>query len=217
MNTRVLIVEDHELLAQSLSFALRADGIAVEVAVDLDPERVLAAAARFSPTVVLLDFHLGECVTSVPLIAPLRARGAAVVMVTGEADPVRLAECLEAGATGVVSKADPFDHLVAAVKQAAATGRVMPDPQRQDLLAALWRWREEEEQRQAPFTLLTAREQAVLAALMDGKTAEVIAAESFVSVSTVRSHIRAVLIKLGVNSQLAAVSKTRQAGWSLSA
>jgi DNA-binding NarL/FixJ family response regulator len=37
--------------------------------------------------------------------------------------------------------------------------------------------------------------------------------ESFVSVATVRSQVRAILLKLGVNSQLAAVAAARQSGW----
>ncbi len=60
---------------------------------------------------------------------------------------------------------------------------------------------------------LTPREQEVLRDLMDGRSAEAIARASYVSLATVRSQIRAVLQKLAVNSQLAAVAKARQAGW----
>ena len=56
---------------------------------------------------------------------------------------------------------------------------------------------------------LTLREREVLAALEEGKNAEGIAQQFVVSVGTVRSHIRAVLTKLGVTSQLAAVAKVR--------
>lgn len=216
VTARVLIVEDHELLAQSVAFALRADGIEVDTMHEADPEQVLAGVHLFHPTVALLDLHLNDA-TSIPLIAPISARGTAVIMVTGEVDRMRLAECLEAGAIGIVSKSDPFDRLVEAVKRAAAGEELMSSAQRHELLAELWRRREEREIEQAPFTRLTPREQEVLAALMDGKTAETIATESFVSLSTVRSQIRAVLMKLGVNSQLAAVSMTRRAGWQLTA
>ena len=53
----------------------------------------------------------------------------------------------------------------------------------------------------------------VLAYLMEGVPAEEIAERTFVAVATVRSHIRAVLTKLNVNSQLAAVAAARRAGW----
>jgi two-component system nitrate/nitrite response regulator NarL len=63
------------------------------------------------------------------------------------------------------------------------------------------------------FAILTPREQRVLAELMEGHTADQIAKESWVSVSTVRSQIKSILHKLGVNSQLAAVAMAWRAGW----
>jgi hypothetical protein len=50
---------------------------------------------------------------------------------------------------------------------------------------------------------------------MDGHAPEAIARRSSVSVLTVRSQIKAILQKLGVNSQLAAVSVAQRAGWTL--
>ncbi len=52
---------------------------------------------------------------------------------------------------------------------------------------------------------------------MRGRTAEAIAKEAYVSLSTVRSQIRAILLKLDVNTQLAAVALARENGWSLDA
>ncbi len=65
------------------------------------------------------------------------------------------------------------------------------------------------------FARLTEREQFVLSELMEGHGAEDIAKAAFVSISTVRSQIKAILQKLGVNSQLAAVAMARRAGWAL--
>ena len=50
---------------------------------------------------------------------------------------------------------------------------------------------------------------------MEGHNAEEIAKAGYVSISTVRSQIKAILQKLGVNSQLAAVAIARRTGWSL--
>ena len=96
----------------------------------------------------------------------------------------------------------------------AAMGRTVLQPASRDALLAVVRsQREESERRLAPFRSLTSREQAVLAALMDGKMAEVIAKEHNVSVATIRTQIRAVLQKLGVKSQLAAVALAIRAEW----
>jgi DNA-binding NarL/FixJ family response regulator len=164
--------------------------------------------------VVLLDLELGgEIGTSIPLIAPLEAFGAQVVMVTGVSDRVRLAECLEAGATGLINKSTPFADLVLAVQEVVELGTLVPPQQRHELLGELRRQRAADRDRLAPFERLTGREQQVLGALMEGKAAEKIAEEYFVSLATVRSQIRAILLKLDVNSQLAAVAMARQSEW----
>jgi DNA-binding NarL/FixJ family response regulator len=90
----------------------------------------------------------------------------------------------------------------------------LADGDRHALLGELRARRAEEQRRLAPFRCLTPREQAVLAALMEGKHAKQIAAESFVSLGTVRAQIKSILLKLGVSSQLSAVALARQAGWS---
>lgn len=214
MGTRVLIVEDHELLAQSLVFALRADGFDVHESKTLQGSGILEAAAELEPDVVLLDLDIGgDLGSSVPLIQPLHEHGACVVMLTGITDRVRLAECVEAGAIGIVSKSEPFDRLVDAVKDAVELGTLLSPGQRDELLAELRRQRRADRERLAAFRHLTPREQDVLGALMDGKSAEQIAREAVVSVATVRSQIRSVLQKLGVHSQLEAVALARRSGW----
>lgn len=216
MATRVLIVEDHALLAQSLTVALQADGLTVERCQDLDGGAILASAERFSPAVVLLDLDIGgELGDSLSLIAPLQALGARVVMLTGVTDRRRLAACVEAGAIGLVSKAEPFDRLIDGVREAVELGTLLSPGQRDQLLDELRRQRREDRERLAVFQTLTTREQQVLDALMDGRPAETIASDWVVSVATVRSQIRSLLQKLGVNSQLAAVALARKADWSL--
>lgn len=214
MSASVLIVEDHELLAQSLLFALRAEGLAVETITPTTADAILKTADALRPTVVLLDLELGgEVGSSLGLIGPLDTLGAQVMMVTGVTDRIRLAECLEAGATALIDKSTPFDQLVAAVREVAELGTLIPQEERHELLAELRRQRALDRERLAPFERLTAREQQVLAGLMEGKSAEKIAEEAFVSLATVRSQIRAILVKLDVNSQLAAVALAQANGW----
>ena len=214
----MLIIEDHELLAQSLVFALQAEGLEAATLKPETRDQILRMAEDIRPTVILLDLELGgEVGSSVSLIEPLEALGAQVMMVTGVTDRVRLAECLEAGATGLINKSAPFEQLVEAVREVAELGTLIPPEQRHQLLGELRRQRAADQARMEPFEQLTAREQQVLRGLMDGKPAEKIAEESFVSLATVRSQIRAILLKLDVNSQLAAVAMAQQAGWRVAA
>lgn len=211
---RLMIVEDHELLAQSLGAALRDAGLDVHLATGPAADDIVAAADEHKPDVVLLDLYLGETIgTSISLIRPITQRGGRVVMLTGSTNAVDIASCVEQGAVGVLNKSMSFDALLEAVRATVQGGTLLTPHQREELLSVLRRSRREGEQRQAPLKSLTPREQEVLMSLMDGVAAEAIAKTSFVSVATVRSQIRSILSKLGVNSQLAAVALARKAGW----
>jgi DNA-binding NarL/FixJ family response regulator len=211
---RVLLVDDHALLAQSLSLALRAGGVEVVRSASLAHEGILRDARESGPHVVLLDLDLGEeRGTSLPIIPALVEIGTRVVMMTGVTDEVRLAECVEAGAVGIIDKSQPFEELLAAVHRVVTHGELLDRHQRQELLAALRQHRVADRERLEMFARLTPREAEVLAALMDGKSAEQIAKQTYVSITTVRTHIRSTLSKLGVNSQLAAVALARRADW----
>ncbi len=210
----VLIVDDHALLAQSLLIALRAEGMSAERCTDLRADAILAEVERLAPKVVLLDLDVGgDLGDTIELIEPISRAGARVVMVTGITDRARLAACVEAGAIGVIGKARPFESLLEGVKDAVRLGTLLTQRQRDELLGELRRQRAEDRERMSPFDQLTRREADVLAGLIDGQSAEQIAASSYVSLTTVRSQIRSVLQKLGVKSQLAAVAMARKAGW----
>ena len=215
LRSRVLLVEDHQLLAQSLSFALQAEGFRVEIAPLVDADAVTAAAERLASQIVLLDLDLGLGMgDGRQLIAGLRALGARVLVVSGSEDRSRLADCLELGAIGVLSKSVPFERLVQAVVDVASGLPVMSDADRFTLLSQARSARQAERKLAAPFEELTSRERQVLAALMEGRSCEAIAQNWFVSLATVRTQIRAVLTKLEVGSQLAAVSLAYRSGWS---
>lgn len=213
---RILVVEDHSLLAETLVVALARAGFEdVVVAPDLTPEGVLASAAALQPSMVLLDLLLGVGVAGVDLIEPLVAQGATVLILTGTDDRLLLAQCLEAGAAGLFDKTQSFVRLVELIEDAALGQTTLTPAAREALLAALRDHRTDAEARLRPFEKLSRREQEVLAGLMQGQTADVIAEKLFVSLATVRTHVRAVLRKLGVNSQLAAVVLAEHANWSL--
>ena len=215
MTGRVAIVEDHVLLAQSVGLALRAEGLEV-VRGDLTSEDALVESLALDPsTLVLLDLDLGEpLVDGVRLLPSLRATGARVLVVSGTTDRLRIAAALEAGAVGYVGKEQPFDVLLGAILRAVEGGEVIDTCERHELLAALRRHRADEQRRLAPFQSLTPRESSVLDALAKGKCVESIASEWFVSEATIRTQVRGVLTKLDVRSQLAAVAKARDVGWS---
>jgi two-component system nitrate/nitrite response regulator NarL len=212
-DSRVAIVEDHDLLSQSLAFALTNLGIRVTRVPDPHPAAVLQTLRESEQDLVLLDYDLGEAGLGVDLVRPIRQLDINVVMLTGETDPVKLAECVEAGAIGIISKKEPFERLIDLVGDVVTGRAILSMGARERMLAELRAHRAQEGEKLAPFQRLTVRECEVLQDLLEGKNAERIANESFVSVATVRSHIKSLLAKLGVNSQLAAVALARRSGW----
>ena len=209
----VLIVEDHALLAQTLVIALNAEGCGAMVAELIDPAHLLQQVRTLRPGVVLLDLDLGVLGDGVDLVQPLTALGARVLVVSGTTDRLRLAETVERGAVGFLSKTVPFDELLSTVLDVVAQRPVLSTAKRYELMAELRSARAARGKDLAPFKTLTSREQAVLAGLAHGRRAEIIAAAAFLSEATVRSQIRSVLAKLGVNSQLEAVALAWTVGW----
>lgn len=116
-----------------------------------------------------------------------------------------LADIVSCRAADAVADADqPFSDLVAALDRLL---RLTPASTDQAALAARLQAREGEARR---FAGLSRREQEVLSWLLAGSSAAEIADTEMVSMATVRSHLRAVLIKLGVSSQVAAVALTHR-------
>lgn len=211
----VLVVNDKDLLATSLVVALQQVGVTADSVTGTDPARVIAAVCSRAPVIVLLDLDLGPSVgPALDLIHPVAEAGGKVVVLHGISDRLRLAACLERGATGFVSKTAEFADLVDTIGRVAAGDDLLTARERETLMALLHGSRQAAASRLAPFARLTPRERAVLGKLMAGESAQVIAAGSYVSLATVRAQIQSILRKLDVRSQLAAVALARRVGWS---
>lgn len=205
-------MDDHALLADMLSLTLAVHGFEVTTVDGSDVEAVLRTAGEYRPKFALVDLYLGGAGTGVSLIAPLIALGAQVFVLTaGSSDRRLLARCLQEGALGLFRKDQPLNELVHLLSDAATGVTEMKEHRRRFLLRSLLQ--DPDLEPLFDFGTLTRREQEVLALLMEGRQASEIASRAFISIATVRSHIRSVLRKLGVNSQLAAVVLAQQAGW----
>jgi DNA-binding NarL/FixJ family response regulator len=211
---RVLLVDDHHLLAQTMAIALGPHGVAATLAPLHSPAAVLEAAEEDAYDLVLLDLDLGGALgDGADLVPGLVATGSRVLVVTGTTNEGAVGRALELGAIGAVSKALPFDRLLPTVVAAARGEAVMDLEARRSLLREARETRRAQQELRAPFEQLSQREDEVLRALGDGWCVTEIAAAAYVSEATVRSQVRGVLTKLGVTSQLAAVAAARRAGW----
>jgi DNA-binding NarL/FixJ family response regulator len=133
-----------------------------------------------------------------------------VLVVTGYTDERRLAACVALGAVGWVTKTEPFECLLEAAELALSGRSVLTAQKHEELVDLGWAALDTERETKRRIADLTAREHDVLAALAEGKNASTIAEDLSISLTTVRTHVRSILAKLGVSSQLAAVAKARE-------
>ncbi|MCD2195925.1 response regulator transcription factor [Actinomycetospora endophytica] len=202
----VVVGDDHAVFVDALSTVLGQRRLVVR-AVAHRASDVLAAVARHSPTICLLDrtFDDGDGIELIPdlLAASPRTR---VVVVTADPDRGVATRALARGAKGFVHKTRGVTALVDTIHRVVDGATVVelpprrpdPGPPAPDAVdpAVV--------ERLASY--LTRRERQCLALMVDGRSTTEIAAEWGVSVTTVRTHVQAVLTKLGVHTRLEAAT-----------
>ncbi len=204
---RVLVVDEHAVVAAGLQLALSERSWHVETSDGPSAGDVIDYAREFRPQCVLLDTQMRNGIGSgIELIRPLVSIGSQVVMLTAERRRSVLAQCLEAGAAGWIGIGAGLDEVDSTIGLVIEGRPIIGRTARAEMLERLRTERAQALRAQATFEQLTQREALVLAAMMEGLNAEEIAQSHFVAVTTVRSQIRSVLQKLGVRSQLAAVA-----------
>lgn len=210
---RVLVVEDHRVLAESLEFALNAEPGLDVVGLAGTCAEAEGAAIASTPDVVLLDFHLPDG-DGAELAATLRARSPAVriVMLTGDASDEAMAAAVGAGAVGYLEKSRGAADVVDAIRRAAAGEMLIPAAKLAHLLEVQRQRASTEAARERLHGRLTPREHEVLRLMAAGKENRTIADELVISLTTVRGHVQAILEKLESHSKLEAVARAAAVG-----
>ncbi len=198
---RLLVVDDHDMFAESLRMVLSAESDLTVVGTAATLAQAREMVVSMTPDVVLLDHRLpdGLGVDSISELKALRP-SAKIVVLTAAAEDSMLVTATEAGCAGFILKTSPLEELVAAVRTAAA-GEIMVSS---DLLARLLNRLHHQHDR--PTQDLTTREREILELIAEGLTNGAIAARLFISVNTVRNHVQSVLAKLDAHSKLEALS-----------
>jgi two-component system response regulator DevR len=204
---RVLVCDDHEVVAQGLAMVLGAAPDIEVVGVAGSVAEVRQMAVSCGPQVVLMDYGLpdGDGVTATAAIKASQP-DVQVIMLTSFVDEDVLVAAIQAGCSGYVTKHKGAEELTAAVRL-AAHGEALVSP---DMLARLLpRLRRGD---QGLGWDLTPRERQVLDFLAEGESKEAIAQRLFLSTNTVRNHIQNILTKLGAHSRLEAVAAAGREG-----
>jgi len=186
---RVLIADDHPVVRQGLRTFLDLQDDITVVGESADGASCVDDADRLRPDVILLDLRMPGT-DGVAALHALQDNPARVLVVTSYTEPSAVLPAVRAGAAGYVYKDVDPPALAAAIRSVHA-GHVLLHPDVVRLLAA-------EDARPAE---LTARERDVLAELARGRSNREIARALRLSEKTVKTHVSAILGKLGVQDR----------------
>lgn len=204
MSIRVLVADDHPVVRSGIVGMLALEPDLEIVAEAGDGSEAVALARSLRPDVVLMDLRMprldGASATEQIVAAPEAPRVLVLTTYDTDADIVR---AVEAGATGYLLKDAPREDLVAAVR-AAARGETVLAPA---VAARLVR-----RTRRPPEVAPTRRELEVLAGVARGLSNAEIGRALFIGESTVKTHLLRLFGKLGVDDRTRAVTVALERG-----
>jgi len=194
---RVMIVDDHPVVRRGLRAFLETQPGIVVVGEAGDGKEALRVVATEKPDLILLDLHLPDASGS-ELIPEMRKWNpdVKVLVLTGFAARSEVVPAIQAGADGYLLKDTDPDQLADAIRE-LASGRTVYAQEAAAALSAYVTGGDPGES----LTSLTAREREVLSGLGQGWSNARLAEELFVSEKTIKTHVSAVLRKLGLNDR----------------
>jgi DNA-binding NarL/FixJ family response regulator len=208
--TRVVIADDHPAFLRGLELML-ANAADIEiVGTARTGQEAVDQAQAGSADVVLMDLRMPglDGIEATRRISRT-ATPAAVVVLTMFQDDDSVFAAMRAGAHGYLLKGADEDHIVRAIR-AAAAGEAIFGPE--IATRVVNHFASGAGSMSAAFPSLTDREREVLELIAAGKGNAAIAHELMISLKTVRNHVSNILTKLQVSDRSSAIVKAREAG-----
>lgn len=209
---RVVVVDDQAIVRDGLATILDLlDDVAV-VGQAADGAEAVALAATLRPDVVLMDLRMpGVDGTEATARITAGLPGVAVLVLTTYADDDSILGALRAGARGYLTKDAGRDQIASAVRAVAAgQATLAADVAERVVQATTGNRPTPADGLRSRFPQLSAREAEVLALVAEGRSNPEIAADLFLGVATVKSHINAIFSKLGVRDRAQAIAAARR-------
>jgi len=210
---KVVVADDQELVRAGFCVILdTADGITVVGEAATGAEAV-AQAERLRPDVVLMDVRMPEMdgLEATRRITATTPAPKVVMLTTFDLDEYVYA-ALRAGASGFLLKDSPRADLIAAVRAAAGGDALLAPSVTRRLIEAFARRPAETSPSPTQLASVTARERDVLMLMARGRTNAEIAAALVVSEATVKTHVGSLLAKLGLRDRVQAVILAYETG-----
>lgn len=193
---RILIADDHQILAEGLRGLLEPEFEVIGVVAD--GRQLVAAVKQLRPDVIVADVSMPS-LNGIDAAAQLRELGisARVVFLTMHRDVAYARRALDAGAIGYVLKHSATSELVTAVREALQERTYVTPTLALELLQS---YRQSDSGFRLPGSVLTARQREVLQLIAEGRSAKEIAAQLKISIRTAEAHKARIQEALGVQS-----------------
>jgi DNA-binding NarL/FixJ family response regulator len=204
MQTGILVYEDNDDLRESLcNLVMFADNLLL-LGNFSRLNNVARQVEELQPEVILMDIDMPG-INGIDAVKLIRAfnQQVQIIMLTVFDDNCHVLDAICAGASGYLLKKNISDHLLDAINQVLQGGAPMSPGIARMVIQSM-------QQTTKPLAnnySLTGREKEILSSLSKGNSYKLIAADLFISIDTVRTHIKNIYEKLQVHSQVAAVSK----------
>ena len=188
--TRILLVDDHAVVREGLVSLLQRQSDLLVVAEAADGASAIRLYRQHRPDLVVLDLRLPD-MDGVEVTAAIRAEfpQARLLVLSSFDGDEDIYRALKAGARAYVLKDSTREELLAAVRTVAAGQR--------SLSAAV----AERLAERVTGSELTARELAVLRQIVSGRSNKQIASVLSISEGTVKTHVKSILAKMGVEDR----------------
>jgi two-component system nitrate/nitrite response regulator NarL len=205
--TTVLVADDHPLYREAVVRAVRGRPDFELVAQAGDGREALEAIRADRPDVAVLDVEMPS-LRGVDIVEALQRDGLAtrVVLLSAHLDSDTVYEAVASGVAAYLSKSAPGERICDAIA-AVARGEVVLPAEVQAGLASEIRLRAEPGR-----PALSPREQEVLHLIAEGLSAPAVGRELHLSTATVKTHLKTLYEKLGVNDRAAAVAEAMRRG-----
>ena len=208
---RVLVADDQSLVRGGFRMLL-ADEEDIEIVAEAgNGLEAVEKAARFNPTVVLMDIRMPELdgLEATRRIIAADAAARVLILTTFDLEEY-IYEALRAGASGFVLKDDPAEQLIAAIRTVAAGDALLSPAVTTRVIEQFTKIPRHEPS--PAIAELSARELDVLRLIARGLSNAEIGQELFISETTVKTHVTHILQKLDLRDRVQAVVLVYQAG-----
>ncbi len=202
--TRILLVDDHELIRSGLGAVLDMEDDMDVVGTAGSVAEAISCYDELSPDVVVADLQLQDG-TGLDIVRTIRKQSdqTGLIILTMHAGDDQIFAAMQAGASGFVGKDAPSSEVVRAARHAAVSPRAFVCA---GLVGAMLR------RHSGESTNLSEREHDVLLLLADGLGAAAIGGKLFLSESTAKSHIARIYQKLGAANRAQALVTAMRIG-----